>query len=102
LSQIGFDRPNAVFRFQFAMNAITIPAKCVKNQIVLSEPFSIPEDRDLLVTILPLGTSPQSGDSFSEEWAGIAAAGLGLAYSEDEPEYTPAMLKEANPDYATR
>ena len=26
--------------------------------------------------------------------------GLALAYSDDEPEYTPAMLKKANPDYA--
>ena len=82
------------------MHAITLPAKCVNNQIVLSEPFSIPEDRVLFVTILPSEKTPNGGRSFAQDWTGIAAAGLGLAYSDDEPEYTPAMLKEANPDYA--
>jgi hypothetical protein len=37
---------------------------------------------------------------FRQDWAGIGATGLALAYSDDEPEYTPAMLKNANPDYA--
>ena len=82
------------------MHAITLPAQCVNNQIVLSEPFSIPEDRVLFVTILPSEKTPDGGRSFAQDWTGIAAAGLGLAYSDDEPEDTPAMLKEVNPDYA--
>ena len=35
------------------MHAITVSAKCIKNQIVLSEPIPISENAELLVTILP-------------------------------------------------
>ncbi|MFM8764067.1 MAG: hypothetical protein ACKOEZ_04430 [Spartobacteria bacterium] len=82
------------------MNAITLPAKCVNNQIILAEPFSIPENRVLFVTILSSEQTPKDGRSFVQDWTEISATGLESAYSDDEPEYTPAMLKEANPDYA--
>lgn len=54
----------------------------------------------------PNSTSPTSAvcakgfSHFRQDWAGIGATGLALAYSDDEPEYTPAMLKKANPVYA--
>lgn len=82
------------------MHAITLPARCIHRKIVLSEPMEISENSDLLVTILPSAEGAEGFSHFRQDWAGIAAAGLGSAYSEDEPEYTPAMLKNANPDYA--
>jgi hypothetical protein len=82
------------------MHAITLPAKCINRQIVLSEPMEISENSDLLVTILPTAGGTEGFSHFRQDWAGIGATGLALAYSDDEPEYTPAMLKIANPDYA--
>jgi hypothetical protein len=82
------------------MPAITLPAKCINKQIVLTEPMEISENSELLVVILPRALQPEAGSSFQRDWAAVAAAGLERAYSEEEPEYTPAMLKEANPDYA--
>ena len=40
--------------------------------------------------------------SFRRDWPAIGAAGLERAYSEQEPEYTPAMLKETNPNYKAK
>ena len=84
------------------MHAITLSAKCIKNQIVLSEPIPISENAELLVTILPSEKKTESGNAFEQDWAYIGAVGLNLAYSEDEPEYTLGMLKRANPSYEGR
>ena len=34
-----------------------------------------------------------------EFWYRLAAQGLALAYSDDEPDYSLAMIKEPNPEY---
>ena len=36
------------------------------------------------------------------EWFGFAAQGLAAAYSDDEPEYTEAVIKIPNPAYDGR
>jgi hypothetical protein len=38
-------------------------------------------------------------DEDSEEWYRFAMLNLSRAYSDEEPEYTSAMIKEQNPNY---
>lgn len=79
------------------MPSITLRAHFNGTQVVLDEPFSLEPDTKLLVTVLPNGK-----DAEADEWMRLSAKGLGAAYSEDEPEYSFANLKEANPDYDRR
>jgi len=62
------------------------------ERIVLDEPFDIPTDSPLMVTVLPA-----QGDQLSperKEWTALAAQSLAQAYGNNEPEYTLADVKE--------
>ena len=67
------------------MPTISLKAHFDGNVIRLDEPYEIPRDAQLLVTVL---TSSSPSD-----WSELSAAGLSRAYGDDEPEYTAADLQ---------
>ena len=65
------------------------------EHIVLDEPFALPLNAPLAVTVLsPSATEHDSEhDSERAEWAALSAQSLARAYGDDEPEYTLDDLK---------
>lgn len=78
------------------MKAVTLTAHFDGEHIQLDEPYALPPQRRLLVTILP----QDADDEEREEWGNLAAQGLASAYGPDEPEYSLDLLEEKNPEYA--
>ncbi len=76
------------------MPSITLNAHFDGQRITLDEPFEIPSNAKLLVTIL------ETPDLEQDEWTGFSLRNLARAYSNDEPEYPVSALKEVNPEYA--
>lgn len=70
------------------MPIVTLKAHFDGERILLDEPFDLPAHAPLMITVLPLAT-----ESERALWAQAAAAGLARAYSDDEPEYSPADIK---------
>ncbi len=70
------------------MPPVTLKAHYDGERILLDEPFEIPPNTPLMVTVL-------SGSEavVSEDWIRRAQAGLGAAYEPNEPEYTTSDLK---------
>lgn len=56
------------------------------EHIVLDEPFVLPDNVPLMVTVF-------SADAERSEWAALGSQGLARAYGDDEPDYTTADLK---------
>jgi hypothetical protein len=79
------------------MPSVTLRAHFNGTQVVLDESFSLEPNMKLLVTILPSET-----DDERDDWLRLSANSLETAYGDDEPEYTLADLKEANPEYDRR
>jgi hypothetical protein len=79
------------------MPSVTLRAHFNGTQVVLDEPFSLEPDVKLLVTILP-----SEVDDERDNWLRLSANSLETAYGNDEPEYSLADLKEANPEYDRR
>lgn len=75
-------------RYLSNMPAVTLRAHYDGKRILLDEPFDLPANSPLMVTVLP----PSNGGE-KMEWSQVAAAALGRAYSEDEPEYSAADIK---------
>jgi hypothetical protein len=67
------------------MPTISLKAHFDGNVIRLDEPYEIPRDAQLLVTVL----QPASPSG----WGELSADGLSRAYGDDEPEYTAADLQ---------
>jgi len=63
------------------MPAVTLKAHYDGRQILLDEPFELPANCDLMVTVL-------HDSSERVDFASLASAGLSRAYGDDEPEYT--------------
>jgi len=80
------------------MIAKTLSAHFDGTKIVLDEPFEMEPDTKLIVTVLP----KEQVDLEREDWANFAMEALERAYGDDEPEYTPDMIKKANPEYESR
>lgn len=80
------------------MPIITLPAHFDGERICLDEPFDLKPDAKLIITILP----KEEHDNEHEAWLFLSGQRLEGAYGEDEPEYSPALLKEVNPSYETR
>lgn len=78
------------------MPSITLNAHFNGQQIMLDEPFEIPSNAKLLVTVL------ENTDFEQNNWTAFSAGALALAYLDDEPEYSLSALKELNPTYARR
>ncbi len=70
------------------MPAITLKAHFNGKQIVLDEPFDLPPDSPLMVTVLSMETSE---DAQCHDMASHALAG---AYGDDEPHYSVADVKQ--------
>ena len=80
------------------MPIITLPAHFDGERICLDEPFDLELDAKLIITILPT----DERDKEYKDWLFISGQRLEAAYGEDEPEYSPALLKEVNPKYEAR
>jgi hypothetical protein len=70
------------------MPAISLKAHFDGKAIQLDEPYELPQDAQLLVTVL----SPTSPDARLVEWAELSAVGLAKAYGEQEPDYSAADI----------
>jgi hypothetical protein len=64
---------------------------------LLDEPFELEADVELIVTVLP-----KSSDEERDDWTRLSLESLAQAYSDDEPEYSLDLIKEANPAYEGR
>jgi hypothetical protein len=74
------------------MSAVTLKAHYDGAHIVLDEPFDLPANAALAVTILePIDDA--ENDSERDQWSALSAQGLSGAYGDDEPEYTLADVR---------
>jgi hypothetical protein len=74
------------------MASVTLRAHYDGKHIVLDEPFEIPVNAPLSVTVLA-SVSGQDRERESAGWAALSAQNLARAYGDDEPEYTVADLR---------
>lgn len=70
------------------MPAVTLKAHYDGERIILDEPFEIPPNSSLMVTVLP---ADEAADG--EDWLLISRKSLAGAYGLDEPEYGPEDLR---------
>jgi hypothetical protein len=75
----------------------TLRAHFDGNQILLDEPFELEPNMELLITVLPNASGEERDD-----WTRLSLESLARAYSDDEPEYSLDLIKEANPEYEGR
>jgi len=71
------------------MQTVTLSAHFDGERIQLDEPFELPADARLLVTILP----EASADLDRAEWYALSKQGLARAYSDDEPDYPASLVR---------
>lgn len=71
------------------MSDINLKAHFDGVSIRLDEPFELPVNAQLIVTVL----STSSSDDGLAEWSQYSADGLARAYGPDEPEYSEADLR---------
>lgn len=65
------------------------------THLELSRPIAAGAGRTVFVAV----AESSEEDAERRQWLDGSAASLRGAYSETEPEYTPAMVREKNPDY---
>ncbi len=70
------------------MQSVILKAHYDGEHIVLDEPFELPANVPLAVTVLTPVTT--ESDSERAEWAELSVRSLARAYGDDEPEYTLA------------
>ena len=70
------------------MDFINLAAHFDGEKIQLDEPFELPPNAPLIVTVLPLGVAAENAS-----WAIQASLGLSRAYGDDEPEYNVDDVK---------
>jgi hypothetical protein len=70
------------------MPSVTLKAHFDGRSILLDEPYQIPPNARLLVTLVEPGQ-----DDEHALWGGLSLSGLAGAYSEGEPDYGPADVK---------
>lgn len=66
------------------MPVISLKAHFDGQRIQLDEPFELPRDASLLVTVL----SPSPSEQERQAWLALSANGLAAAYSDNEPDYS--------------
>ena len=71
------------------MKTVTLTAHFDGEHIQLDEPFQLPPEARLLVTIVP----ESSADSERQDWYALSKAGLARAYSDDEPDYPASLVR---------
>ena len=86
------------------MPMITLPAHFDGNKICLDETFALLPNMKLIVTVLSeLEDNPKLKiNNDHENWLNLSEQRLIDAYGVNEPEYSPKLLKEANPNYEGR
>jgi hypothetical protein len=72
------------------MKTVTLTAHVNGDSIELDEPFALPADARLLVTILPANSS----EAERQAWYALSKAGLARAYSDDEPDYPTSLVRK--------
>jgi hypothetical protein len=75
------------------MITVTLRAHYDGEHIVLDEPFEIPANAPLAVTVLAPDPSEHDRERERASWAALSARSLARAYGDDEPEYTVADLR---------
>jgi len=73
--------------------AITLHGHFDGVQIQLDEPFDLPMNARLLITVI------QSTEDEKRAWLLLSRQGLASAYGNDEPEYNLMQVKEPNATY---
>jgi hypothetical protein len=71
------------------MPSVSLKAHFGGEAILLDEPYTLPKNAQLLVTVLP----SDDGEDERTAWYALSAQGLARAYSDDEPEYTEEDLE---------
>ena len=69
------------------MPTVALKAHFNGNHIVLDEPFDLPPNSPLIVTLLP------EPDTERADWEALAVASLARAYGPDEPDYSLNDIK---------
>lgn len=75
------------------MNTVTLKAHLDGKQICLDEPFPIPSDAALFVTVIP----SEAANEEHQAWLAASQASFARAYGDDEPDYSNATLREGPP-----
>jgi hypothetical protein len=70
------------------MPSVILKAHYDGEHIILDEPFELPANTPLAVTVL--STTDPEQDCERTEWAALGAQSLTRAYGDDEPEYSVA------------
>jgi hypothetical protein len=90
MPQVGLSKflaTGSIQNYDDPMPAVTLKAHFNGKQIVLDEPFDLPPDSPLIVTVLSIAPSEDP------HWHDVASHALAGAYGEDEPDYSDADLK---------
>lgn len=69
------------------MPTVSLQAHFDGERIQLDEPYELPANSRLLVTVMP-AEAEESFEQWREDWFRLSLAGLARAYGDDEPEYT--------------
>jgi hypothetical protein len=78
------------------METINLRAHFDGSQIRLDEPFELEPNTRLIITVLLPGE-----DKDRAGWLRISESGIAPAYGEEEPDYSPEMIRESNGEYET-
>lgn len=70
------------------MPSVSLKAHFDGERIQLDEPFDLPPNAALLVTVLPT-----NGDADRSAWVELGRQNLARAFADNEPEYTLADLR---------
>jgi hypothetical protein len=70
------------------VKTVSLTARFDGEHIRLDEPFPLPAEARLLVTILP----ELSDEAERQEWHVLSKSGLARAYAEDEPDYPDSLV----------
>ncbi|MBN1423533.1 hypothetical protein JXA88_03150 [Candidatus Fermentibacteria bacterium] len=65
------------------------------THLELAKPIAISRGRNVFVVV----TESTGADAERQQWLAGSSESLRNAYGESEPEYTPSMVREANPGY---
>ncbi len=75
---------------------VLVQAKVVDaTHLELSKPIAGPLGRKVLVSV----AESSDVDADREQWLALSVEGLRSGYGDSEPEYSPAMVRERNPEY---
>ena len=76
-------------RYTSVMPILSLKAHYDGKTIRLDEPFDLPPNARLMVTVLP----PLTG-SDREDWSNLSVANLARAYGDDEPDYPVTSVRD--------